>query len=332
MVELRRRVLVLVAAAVAGSACASLPLVGAPTVPAPDELTGAAIRSLAGARYVHITGTYVDPQGRHLQVSTVVAASGDSQGAVTIDGRSLELLATGGRTFSRGAGYWAAADPRNGRLYGDTWVAGQPPGAPATLADLVRLAGIADRLGSRRYGLRLGGSESLGGQTVFTLTDGEGSVTVTANAPTRLVRLEDATGYVQSDGNHEVRLDFDYPARATIGIPARYIDPNDPKTMPAHLQVLGTASGKCDATGCEQVVTVRNTAGPPAGQSVVTVTLTAGTRSPVGACTANVPPIDYGTSAEVRCTVTGAAWTAFAKASGTRAVHGKATLVNPPYD
>jgi hypothetical protein len=333
MVELRRRVFVVavVAAAVTGAACASLPLVGAPPVPAPDVLTGDAIRSLAGARYVHVAGTYVDPQGRHLQVSMVVAASGDSQGSVTIDGRSLELLSAGGRAFSRGAGYWAAADPRNGRLYGDTWVAGQPPGAPATLADLVRPAGIADGLGSRRYGLRQDGTVTVAGQTVLTLTDREGSVAVTATAPTRLVRIEDAPGYVQPDGNREVRLDFDYPARATIGIPDRYIDPRDPKTMPARLQVLATTSGKCDETGCEQAVTVHNTTGPPGGQSVVTVTLTAGTRSPVGTCTANVPPIDSGANAVVRCTVSGPAWTAFAKASGTKAVHGQATLANPPY-
>jgi hypothetical protein len=332
MVELRHCVLVLVVAAVACGACSGLPLAGAPPVRAPDELTGDAIRGLAGARYVHVSGTYVDPQGRRLQVSMVVSRSGDSQGTVMIDGRSLELLMTGGRTFSRGGAYWAAADPRNGRLYGENWVAGQPPGAPATLAELVRLGGIADGLGSRLYGLRPAGSATLGGRTVLTLTDSEGSVSVTAGAPTRLVRLEDAPGYVQPNGNHDVQLDFDYPARASIGVPDRFIDPADPKTMPARLQVLGTTSGRCDTTGCEQVVTVHNTAGPPSGQSVVTVTLMMGVKTSVGACTVNVPPIDYGASADVRCTVTGPAWTAFAKASGTRGVRGRATLVNPPYD
>ncbi|HEY4027991.1 MAG TPA: hypothetical protein VGO86_16305, partial [Candidatus Dormibacteraeota bacterium] len=64
MVELRHCVLVLVVAAVACGACSGLPLVGAPPVRAPDELTGDAIRGLAGARYVHVSGTYVDPQGR----------------------------------------------------------------------------------------------------------------------------------------------------------------------------------------------------------------------------------------------------------------------------
>ncbi len=325
--------LLLACAAVAATACASLP-VGASASRTADELAGDAIRNLTTTPDVRFQGSLIDAQGRALAVSMTTTRQGDGRGSLTVNGRSVEVLASGGHTYYRGEDFWTTSDPKMAKLYGGSWVAAVPSGLGDVLIALTRRATISEMLGSRRYGLRRGGTSTVNGQSVVALSDASGSILVTTRDPTRLVRLAGTPGFLRPDGSHDLQLDFDYPPDVTVTPPARFIDPNDPSTLPAHLVAVSTTTGRCDASACEQVVTVRNTAGPPAAEAAVTVRLTGSTGAVLGTCTAPVPPTGYNDTATVRCSVSGAAWAAYARMPGfsSKSVHARATLHNPPYD
>src|SRR6266700_7961267 len=167
--------LVLACAAVASSACLSLPF-GSTAPRSADELTAAAIRSLASTPTMRFQGTWADGQGRHLQVTMTLTPRGDGQGSASVDSHAVDVLESGGRTFFRGASFWAATDPRTAKLYGDSWIAAQPPSLGDTLAALTRPGAIGDLLGSRRYGLRRGTSDTIDGRTAVALSDSSGTV------------------------------------------------------------------------------------------------------------------------------------------------------------
>jgi hypothetical protein len=318
--------------AAASSACLSLPF-GSPAPRSADQLVVAAIRSLAGAPTVRFQGSWVDAQGRSLQVTMSTDPGGDGEGTASVNGHAVDVLESGGRTFFRGASYWAMASPPIAKLYGDSWVAAQPGVLGDTLSSLTRPGAIGDLLGSRRHGLKRGGTDTVDGWAVIALLDSSGTVYVTGDDPVRLVRLVSAPGYVQPDGSHDLRLDFDYPPRVAISPPASFIDPNDPHTLPAHYAVVTAATGRCDAAGCEQVVTVRNGAGAPTAQVTLTVKLTSPAGAALGSCTAPVPPVAYNQTEDVHCTVTGQAWTTYARTGASlKGLRPKPTLQNPPYD
>jgi hypothetical protein len=324
--------LALTCASAASSACLSLPF-GSPAPRSADQLIVAAIRSLASAPTVRFQGSWVDAQGRSLQVAMSTDPRGDGVGTASVNGQAVDVLESGGRTFFRGASYWALASPPSAKLYGDSWVATQPGALGDTLSALTRPGAIGDLLGSRRYGLKRGGTDTMDGRPVVALADSRGTVYVTGDDPVRLVRLVGAEGYVQPDGSHDLRLDFDYPARIAVSPPASFIDPSDPHTLPARYAVITTTTGRCDAAGCEQVVTLRNGAGAPTAQVVLTVRLTSPAGAALGSCTAPVPPVAYNQTEDVRCTVTGQAWSTYVRTGAAlKGLRGKATLQNPPYD
>jgi hypothetical protein len=323
----------LVCAAAAGSACLSLPFGASAPPKTADELTAAAVHSLATAPTLRFQGTWTDGQGHHVQATMELTSHGDGQGSASQDGHAVDVMQSGGRLLFRGASFWALSDPRTAKLYGDSWVAAQPPGLADTLGALTRPGAIGDLLGSRRYGLKRGPGETVDGQDAVALSDSSGTVYVSAADPTRLVRLATAPGYVRPDGSRDLRLDFDYPPAVAVSPPASFIDPADPHTLPARYVVVTTSAGKCDANGCEQVVTLRNTAGAPAGQSVLTVRLASPAGGALGSCTAPVPAIAFNQTTDVRCTIMGQAWAAYAKtAPSLKGLKGRATLQNPPYD
>jgi len=328
----------LLLAAVAASACASVPALPAlpfgPQSPrTADQLTVAAIRGLSASPSVHFQGGWIDAQNHQIQLGLTTTPHGEGQGSASVDGHAVDVLESGGRTFFRGPAFWAIADPGPARLYRNNWVATQPATLGGTVQVLTRPGAISDLLGTRRYALRLGPTDTINGQSVLTLLDSVGAIYVTADQPTHLVRLVTAQGYVRPDGIRDLHLDFEYPPKIDIQPPAFFIDPTDPHTMPARYVVVGTQPGRCDVAGCEQVVTLRNTAGSPSGQAVLTVRLASPAGATLGTCTAPVPAVAYNQTEDVRCTVSGQAWATYVRAPGASTkLQGKATVKNPPYD
>jgi hypothetical protein len=302
------------------------------TGPSADELAAQAFASLDRAPATHLAGVFVNA-GRHFVLDCTLRRGGEARGSIEIDGRPYQMLVSGGHTFVSGQGFWASyGDPKVARLYGDGWVMLDASGV-STLGGLASPCSVGRALREKRFQLKKEDGETrVAGQAAVELSDSSGKLFVSAGKQPRLLRIESARGYRAPDGSSDLRLDFGYPASVEIAPPSAFIDPANPRTFPAHYVAEGVRIGRCDASGCSLTASVRNLAGPPAGQSTATLKLRAADNRDLGGCTVNLPALEYQQAQEVSCTVSGGAWSGFYASSSDRQYFARATIQNPPYD
>jgi hypothetical protein len=311
------------------AACAS-PL-EAVTGPSADELAAQAFASLDGAPATHLAGSFANA-GRRFSIDCTVNRAGAAQGSIDVDGRPYRLIVSDGRTYVQGQGFWAAyGDAKVARLYGESWVLLDASGINA-VGGPANPCSVGRSLRSRRFQLKNDGDAKVGGQPAVQLSDSSGKLFLTTGKQPRLLRILSAKGYRAPDGSSDLLLDFDYPRRLEVSPPGAFVDPADPKTFPAHYVAEAVKIGRCDASGCALTATVRNLAGPPAGQSMATLRLSGADNGDLGGCTVNLPSIDYQQTQDVSCTVSGDPWSSFYSNSTDRRYVARTTIQNPPYD
>jgi hypothetical protein len=296
-----------------------------------DQLASQAFANLDAAKVTHLVGGFQNG-GRRFALDCTTDHAGDAQGTISVDGRPFDVLVTGGRTFVRGQGFWAAyGDDKVTRFYGESWVALQV-GTAGSLAGLASPCTIGQTLRDRRFQLKKGASSRIRGQDVIELSDSSGRMYVTSGKPTQLVRVVSSSSYRTPDGSSDVHLDFDHPRQLQVAPPPVFVDPSDPRTFPAHYAAESVKIGKCDASGCAVSATVRNFAGPPAGKSTATFKVRGADDAELGSCTVDLPAIDYQQAQDVSCTVGGSGWANFYNNSTDRRYFARVSIQNPPYD
>jgi hypothetical protein len=301
------------------------------TGPSADDLARQALDNLDQAAAVHLAGTFTNA-GRRFKLDCTVNRGGEAEGAVTVDGRAYRLVLSSGRTFVSGQDFWAAyGDPQVARVYGDGWVVLDAAGV-TSLGGVASPCSIGRELRGRPLQLRQEGEAGVQGQSAVQLSDSSGKLYVSAAAPHRLLRIESAPGYRAPDGSSGLRLDFSYPRAVEIAPPSQFIDPANPASFPARYAAESVRVGRCDASGCTLVATVRNLAGPPVGRSTATLKLRGADNGDLGGCTVDLPAIPYEQTQDVSCTVGGTAWSSFYNSGGNRQYFAGASVSNPPYD
>lgn len=298
-----------------------------------------ATRNLSSAVAVHYEGSFVSDTGEKVRLDLTVSSGGDSQGSLARGGRRVELVATGSDTYLRGRDYWATADARMAKVYGDSWVRGSPASLGVDVASALAPSSLARALRSE-FGderslqeLRKAGSSVIRGSAAVRLSGRRAEFYVTSTEPFRLVRLVSPSGLETASGDRDFAFDLAYPAGFQAAQPSPFIDPADPRTLPARYTREGLEFGRCgDASGCEVKFSVRNRGGQPVGQSTASVNVSSTAGADLGACSVNLPAIAYNETAQLSCRVSGPAWSAFARGAGTRTFQAQLEIVNPPYD
>lgn len=317
------------AAALAAVACTS-PL-DSLTGTSADQLASQALGNLDAAKVTHTAGGFANG-GRRFTLDCTTNHAGEARGTVSVDGRAFEVLVASGRTYVKGAGFWAAfGDAKVSKLYGDSWVALQI-GSSGSLAGLGSPCTIGQTLRDRRFQLKKGPTSKLGGRQVVELSDSSGKLYVTPDKPVQLVRIVSSPSYRSPDGSSDIHLDFEYPKQLQLEPPPTFIDPADPKTFPARYSLEAVKIGKCEASGCTVSAAVRNLAGAPAGKSTATFNIRGADGADLGSCGVDLPALDNQQTQEISCTVSGSGWSNFFENSKDRNYYPRVTIQNPPYD
>jgi hypothetical protein len=350
----------LLVAACSGPLPAPMPFLAPPN---PNAIAAEAGRAAAKATMLHVKGGVDLGGAMGVDVMLEPGERGAAGGNGTMYGTLFNLAADGDRTFVRSDHLWSTVVSNAGdaRALAGKWVlvrASDTTYRGDRLAPLVpavrHLAALRTPDGRSLAGhFTLGRKVTVGGKNAIEVKARGISFAVTATGPRRLLRVTAAS---VKDGEREwrhVSLDVRASGRQAVAVPAagQYLDLNDESTWPAKYDTASVEPDEesCDQFSCQLHVDVTNQAGPPEGQSVVTIEVW--TPAPFGSaplmgpppdgppfktCQAPIPPLAHGQTATVTCSIGGDDWTAAVEAaSGPGDLFQypvDSTLHNPPYD
>lgn len=260
------------------------------------------------------------------------------KGTGTLDGKPFTYLATPGNQYLKGQPFWeeycrtailgcgrpvTGADTTQGVApegkpvaegIEDRWAQATITDVASSLKKLTSLGGdITDLRSASRF--RKAGTRTIDGREATELTDHSGdSFWVAQGSPDQVVGFR---GDLTDDGMHkvDVTIAFTTAPRVTEPTPGQTVDPDAPSTLPALYQVIfAGASVTCAARSCPVSALVQNQAGAPQGTNTVQISTRDMTRkTAIASCTANIPATPAGEEQSVSCTITGPAWTAWAR-------------------
>lgn len=300
-----------------------------------DQLATEATRSFTSAQVVHRSGSFTRAN-HHYTVELSENKRGDAQGFVTQDGVRFELRAVDGRAYVRaGQDYWkTTSDAQLARVFDGQWVYSSVVSVDVSEAVLRESLSALSLLDVHGTGLKQGPRTRVGGADALRLTDARGDVYVSASSPVRILRIVTRPGYTTGDGLSDVDLRFDYPSALRVAKPEAFLDPEDPRTLPALFLVepdsLRFTNCTGTSAGCGLSATVRNRRGQSGGQPRADFHLTRDGGADLGSCSAPIEPVPYDQTEDVSCTVSGPAFTAFQRAGGH--INAAIKVYNPIYD
>lgn len=296
------------------------------------EDLAAAADHYASSQVVHLAGSFRH-DGHPYQVDVVLTKGGDSQGTVTLDGKTLQYRYAGGHTYVMAAQEFWTSEARLAPFLANKWVT-----TPDLLHDLStealsRSLVLLDRVRPGTTFTRRGRTTRVGGVPAQALTDRIGEVYVSTGTPRRFVRVVSSPSFRSADGVTDVRLDLDYPAAPAVQAPSPVVDTDEPSTLPAQYVVeTDTFSfANCETSaGCTVSAVVRNHRGPQVGSPSAEFQLTRADGGDLGSCTTAIRPAGFDRTETVSCTVTGSAWVQFTRSGGRYL--GTVRVHNPFYD
>lgn len=300
-----------------------------------DQLATEATRSFTSAPVVHRSGSFTRAN-HHYTVDLGENRRGDAQGLVTRDGVRLELRAVDGRAYVRaGQDFWkTTSDAQLARVLDGQWVYSSVVSVDVSEAVLRESLSPLSLLDVHGNGLKKGPATRVGGADAVRLTDARGDVYVSASSPVRILRIVTRPGTTTGDGLSGVDLGFDYPPALTVARPEAFLDPEDPRTLPALYLVepstLHFTSCTATSAGCALSATVRNRRGQSGGQPRADFHLTRDGGADLGSCSAPIQPVPYDQTEEVSCTVSSPAFAAFQRGGGH--LNAAIKVYNPIYD
>jgi hypothetical protein len=319
-----------------------------PSGPSPHDLAAQAVREMTSHKTVHVKGTFTG--GRDLQVDLTMATAKDGDATMTgsLDGAPITLAVVDGKTFAQGAEMWpkVGADSEDARAFGAKWVLVHPDDLTTNGSTLTSIAPALRQLLSMRAknGSSLAGPFSLGrtvnvdGKKAMELKAGGVTWDVTASTPHRILRVSAGDAKEAAGPLSDVRLDADHNATLQAAAPPQYLDIKDDSTWPARYDVDDDpdTGDDCNQFSCPMSVSATNEAGPPEGQSTVTITAKTPAGDPIASCSAPIPALAHGQSATVSCAITGDGWKSYvdnnAPEGGFAKFQASVSVSNPPYD
>lgn len=264
-----------------------------------------------------------------------------ADGSGTLGGRPFSYRAANSNAYLKGQSFWQAYyqghsdEQTEARGFEEKWV--NDPGTDVTSAlhELIDLGGDLDHLSTDADSFKKGATRTIDGQQATALRYGGDTFWVTQGNPDQLVGFRAATAGSLS----QVDVTMAQVKVPNVSAPSgsETVDPSDSSTLPALYNVVDADgdNGTCDPTTCPVEADIENEGGAPQGTSTVQITAQdLNTNANIASCTATIPSIAPGADAEVPCTITGAAWSAWANAQpdGDTFFNIVAQVTaNPPY-
>jgi hypothetical protein len=336
-------VLVIGLAALLVSACSGLnPFESSALGPPLPVIVRDSINAYQSARSVQIRGSYADGSiPVTVRVAVRPSTGGVFSGHATYDGTALSVVGENGKVFTTGLRYWQAQGAQGLHIwpqYGAGWVLApsRDPAASAITA-AADLGGLLDQFQQHSSALVSAGTSRLGGQEIASLRDGQTVYDVSTAPPYRLLAIRRAGTSTPIGGLRDLNLVLTYGGRLKVTPPTsgHFVDPGDASTFPALYEVQSMSDiQSCDQSSCGFTATLINTTGAQLGQVTATLSLyqDAQLTQLLGSCSAPVPQVATGQTANVSCRITAPSYQSFETALTQNAtVYRHVTIQNPPY-
>lgn len=280
---------------------------------------------------------------------TATESSDDGEqgtGSGTLAGKPFSYLAVSGEPYLKGQSFW------------QTYYGGQPDeqtkvkgfednyadalgndvvDALRALTDLGGASECLDGAGS----VKKGAQRTINGRRATALTSCGDTYWVVPGRSDQLVGFKAARAdAVTTDDLQNVDVTIVSTKAPDVSTPAGSVDPSVPSTLPALYHVQDANDGRwpsddCAENACTLHAHIRNDGGRPQGTSTVQLTaLDPNTLASIASCSVSIPDIPNNLDQDVSCTVSGAAWNAWAATAGANDTffHVDARItVNPPY-
>lgn len=310
----------------------------------PSQLATGAANSWYKASALQFKGSMTVAEGRLDFAVTESEQSQQGKGSGTLNGQAFTYLAASSNEYLKGQAFWQQyyTGHQSAQLKAkgieDKYAQAQGNDVVEALQGLTQLGGDITQLQADAHSFKKGSQRTIDGQQATALTFGGDTFWVAQGNPDQLVGFRAAT----AGSLHNVNVTIAPTRVPNVSAPGQSVNPNDPSTLPAQYEVLDTIDPNgfddCDQNTCVLHADVTNNGGSPQGPG--TLQLTAqdpNTNGNVASCSATIPNIPSDQDADVTCTVSGGAWTAWgtnaAKANdGYASFNIKAQITaNPPY-
>ena len=339
-------------------AAAVLLLAGCGVIPfatqSPRDLASGALQSWSKSPAIRFEGRLSAREGTVRFTVTETRDSRKGEGSGTLDGKPFTYLDASGNQYLKGQSFWQkycvagcagfASAEQAAKGIGERWgratVPQNPNDLPANdvasaLHSLASLGGAVSDLHRDSFQLKKVGTRTIGGHHATQLQACRGCERfwVVQGNPDRLVGFDAEIAGRYLSNVHVTITSVKVPD-ATAPTPVQTVDPQDPSTLPALYRIAHNEAGRdCNVNSCVLPVGIQNEAGAPQGTSTVQITAAVGATE-VGSCSATIPAIPSGGDQDVSCTITGAAWTAWASKAANTLLYVNTTgqiTANPPY-
>lgn len=313
----------------------------------PSELATGADTSWYKASAFHFKGSMAVSEGTLQFNLTESADSGQGRGSGTLAGKPFSYLAASSNEYLKGQSFWQAYYGAKNDHDSQTLARGfEEKYAVATgndvsnaMRELVQLGGDISQLQTDAHSFKKGGTRTIDGKQATRLAFAGDTFWVVEGSPDQLVGFKAATAGDLRDVN--VTIASTKVPGVTAPAQGNSVDPLQPQTLPAQYTAFATSSGdasSCTPNGCLVAADVTNNGGTPEGVSTVQITAQdPNTNADIASCTANIPAIPTNQSQTVSCTISGAAWKAWATNAANAgggffsAVEVAKVTANPPY-
>lgn len=302
-----------------------------------SQLINGAADTLGKASGFEVAGKFTTGSDK-FQVDIQYQSSGAAHVNVTVNSTQIEAIQSNGKVYYHGkdaastfvgSDAFGQAEPI---AVGDKWFTT----SKATPMDMSGFtdAGKVKANFLNTVSLSRKDNVTVNGVNTAELSDSESIINITESSPYELVRLRTQPGKTSSSAS-DLDLAFsNYNKDFSISVPTDALNLDDPSTFPPFYQVTAINISGCNGDPCRVAATVQNAAGTKGASAASTVTFTAtndADNSVLGTCKATISPdIANGAKANVGCSITGGAWTAFVQKGGS--YHVKAEPDNPAYD
>ena len=281
---------------------------------------------------------------------TVTESSDGNQarGSGTLAGKPFSYVAASSNEYLQGQSFWqqyysGANDQNDDRItargFEQKYAKATGNDVASALAQLGYLGGDITQLRSDASEFKKGGTRTVDGQQATQLSFGGDTFWVAPGSPDQLVAFKAAT----AGQLHDVDVTIASTKIPDVSAPAQSdtVDPSQPSTLPALYQASTSADNNvndCTPNACLLEVDIYNQGGAPEGTSTVQITAQdLDNHANIASCTATIPAIASGQDQTVSCTISGAAWSAWANnaanaGGGLFFFRGVAQITaNPPY-
>lgn len=154
----------------------------------------------------------------------------------------------------------------------------------------------------KHYHLVARAASVVGGRRADIFTDSRFVLWTSVAAPYRVLRIETAPQYAESDAVTALQLDLSgYGNAVKVVLPPDPIDTGDMSTWPAHFELVKALGGTCTrAVGCPLSAVLTNVGGP--GVGTATLAMEDPNHNLLASCQAPIPNIPIQGTATVSCT------------------------------